>query len=334
MQLPGERWSRQNQFAAKLGFVVVAFGSGCTVVTNGGALSSTDHVAVPASNANSVAIPAGPNGVIGNTLCLNARGSKSADVVQHIEKIFGVGAVESPSETVYEPVRPHVVELADDGIAGTHFAILAIEPTDVNQDMVPITRGGDRSRTEIKVAPSNGGIHEKFKARDGDTFVYTWRFRIPPSMKFASSFNHIHQVKAHGGSFADPPLITFTPLANGNMEIRHVGDMQKDSATSTKLGVIPLAGMVGQWLEVREEITFSNTNGHYRLTIHDQSGTAKLNIDKNGLQLWRTGADHMRPKWGIYRKHDPALNQNVADAIYFANLGVTRGPQPSSNCRP
>jgi hypothetical protein len=324
-----------NRITAKLGVAIIAFVSGCTAVTNGGGagLAPAERSAANASILNSKVIPAGPNGVIGNTLCLNARSSKSADVVSHIEKIFGIGAVESPSDTVYEPVRPHVVEVADDGIAGPHFAILAIEPTDVNQDMVPLANGGDRSRTEIKIAPSNGGIHEKFKGREGDTFVYTWRFRIAPNMKFASSFNHIHQVKAHGGAFADPPLITFTPLANGNMEIRHVGDMQKDSATSTKLGAMSLAGMAGQWLEVREEITFSNANGRYQLAIQDQTGMAKLNIDKSGLQLWRTGADHMRPKWGIYRKHDPSLNQNVADAIYFANLGVTRGSQPSSNCR-
>jgi Polysaccharide lyase len=339
MQMPTVRWSNQNLFAAKLGFVVAAFASGCTAVTGAGGTSSAEHApAKPAStsrvSSTSTSIPAGPNGVIGNTLCLNARSASSADVISHIEKVFGAGAVESPSDTVYEPVRPHVVEVADDGIVGPYFAILAIEPTDVNQDMVPITRGGDRSRTEIKIAPSNGGIHEKFKARDGDTFVYAWRFRIPPTMKFASSFTHIHQIKANGGSFADPPLITFTPLANGNMEIRHVGDMQKDSTTSTKLGAMSLIGMAGQWLEAREEITFSNTVGRYQLTIRDQSGTTKLNIDKSGLQLWRTGADHMRPKWGIYRKHDPALNQNVTDAIYFANLGVTRGSQPSANCRP
>lgn len=307
-----------NRIAVQLGIAILAVASGCTAVTT----------------SNRMSISAGPNGVIGNTLCLNARPTNSADVVQHIENLFGSGAVESPSDTVYEPPRPHVLEVADDGVVGPHFAILAIEPTDVNQDMVPITRGGDRSRTEIKIAPGEGGIHEKFKARDGDTFVYTWRFRIAPDMKFATSFTHIHQVKAHGGAFADPPLITFTPLANGNMEVRHVGDMQKDSATSTKLGAMSLAGMAGQWLEVREEITFSNTTGRYQLAIRDPTSAAKLSIDKRGLQLWRTGADHMRPKWGIYRKHDPSLNQTVADTIYFANLGVTRGAQPSSNCRP
>ncbi len=327
-----------NQIAFRLGVVAMAFGAGHCAAANGnsvgpGALRSSPAAGLSASSAAAV-VMAAPIGVIGNTLCLNASSARNGDVVQRIEKIFGSGAVESPSDAIYEPARPHVVEVADDGIVGPHFAILAVEPTDVNQDLIPITRGGDRSRTEIKIAPGNGGVQEAFKAKDGDTFVYTWRFRIDPGMKFSSSFTHIHQIKAHGGLFSDPPLITFTPLANGKMEIRHVGDTQRDASTSVKLGAMPLAGVPGQWMDVREEITFSNTKGRYLLSIRDQNGIPKVDIDKSGLQLWRTGADHMRPKWGIYRKHDPALNQNVADTIYFANLGVTRGNIPSSNCRP
>jgi Polysaccharide lyase len=312
-----------NRIAFRLSIIAMAFGSACAATTSG-----TD-VKSEAAGRN-----AAPTGVIGNTLCLNASGARNDDVIQHIEKIFGAGAVESPSDAVYVPARPHVMEVADDGIVGPHFAVLAIEPTDVNQDMVPITRGGDRSRTEIKIAPGKDGIQEAFQAKDGDTFAYTWRFRIDPNMKFSSSFTHIHQIKAHGGLFSDPPLITFTLLANGKMEIRHIGDTQRDSSTSVKLGTMSLGGVPGQWMDVREEVTFSNTKGRYLLRIRDQSGAVKLNIDKSGLQLWRTGADHMRPKWGIYRKHDPALNQNVADSIYLANLGVTRGSIPSSNCRP
>lgn len=308
----------------KLTVLTLAACCGCAAPNDGiGKGSSTQ---MPSANA--------PNGFTGATLCLNARSQPGTDVISHIEGILGAGAVESPSDAVYAPPRPHVLEVAEDALAGPHFAMLAIEPTDVNQDLVPITQGGDRSRTEIKIAPAKGGMHEAFKAREGDTFVYTWRFRISPSMKFSSSFTHIHQIKAHGGPYAEPPLITFTPLANGNMEVRHVGDQLKDAGTSARLGAMPLEGLMGQWLDVREEITFSNTQGRYQLAIQDQRGVTRLAIDKSGLQLWRTGADHMRPKWGIYRKHHPALNQHVADTVYFANLGITRGARPSSNCRP
>jgi hypothetical protein len=280
--------------------------------------------------------PVNFSGVVGNTLCVNARatqGDTNSTTYAHIEKLLGTGAVESPSDSVYQPVRPHVFEVAGDGPVGAHFAMIAIEPTDVNQDMVKLADGGDRSRTEIKIAPSIGGAHEPFKAREGDTFSYAWRFRIAPEMKFSSSFTHIHQIKAQGGKFSDPPLITFTPLANGKMDVRHVGDNQKDAALSTTIGTVPLAAVQGQWIDAKQDITFSNTQGRYALTLRNQKNEIILNIEKNGLSLWRTGADHMRPKWGIYRKHHVALNQHIADTIYFANLAITRGSKPDSNCR-
>jgi Polysaccharide lyase len=234
---------------------------------------------------------------------------------------------------VYEPARAHVLRIADDPVVGAHFAIQAIEPTDVNQDLVPLSRGGDRSRTEIKIAPSKQGMHVAFKAKEGDTYVYAWRFRISPAMKFASSFTHIHQIKAYGGDFSDPPLITFTPIANeknANMEIRHVGDMQKNAAQSIVLGTVPLSNIVGQWLDVLEEITYSNSNGRYQLLIRDDQGRLQLKIDRNNLAMWRTGAEHMRPKWGIYRRHSASLNQNIADTVYFANFAITRGLTPTA----
>ncbi len=277
-----------------------------------------------------------PTGVNGNTLCLNATAADT-DVTLHIESVFGKGAVESPSDTVYTPARPHVLSVTGDDKSGPYFAILAMEPGDVNLDGVPLAKGGDRSRTEIKIAPGKVGVQAGFQAHRGDTFVYAWRFRIEPGMKFSPSFTHIHQIKAYGGAYAEPPLITFTPLANGQMngqmEVRHVGDKKRDSSSAAVLGAMPLEGVAGQWMEVREEITFSNTAGRYRLDILDATGKTRLSIDRRDLEMWRDGADHMRPKWGIYRKHHAALNQDGVDKIAFANLAITRGSEPSSSCR-
>ena len=269
------------------------------------------------------------NGVVGNTLCLNA--DPAQDSYTHIESLLGKGAVEAPSDTAYAPLRPHVLQLPGDGTAGPYFAILAIEPTDVNLDRKSMADGGDRSRTEIKIAPSRGGVHEAFKAHQDDTMTYRWRFRIAGGMKFSPSFTHIHQIKANGGAYADPPLITFTPLEKGVMEVRYVAN-RKNSDVHTVLGTMPLEGLQGQWLTVRETITYSATDGKYRLAIADQQGKEQLSISRDGLQLWRTGADHLRPKWGIYRKHSAALNQNVEDRVDFANIGITRGATPSSGC--
>ena len=273
------------------------------------------------------------SGVVGQTLCLNAKGAGHVDTYARMEGLLGIGAIESPSDTVYTPPRPHIQERDGDSSVSPYFAFLSIEPTDVNQDMVSMEEGGDRSRTEIKLSPTKGGLHEPFKGHEGDSFVYTWRFKIPGEMKFSPSFTHIHQIKATGGDFAAPPLITFTPLANGTMEFRHVADQRRDSAVVSVLATTPLGPMVGQWVDAYEEVKYSNTDGRYKLRLSDASGKLLLSIDKSGLQMWRTGAAQIHPKWGIYRKHHAALNQHVDDFIYFANFGITRGNLPSTTCR-
>lgn len=262
------------------------------------------------------------------TICLDA--PPLQDTYRHIENVFGKGAVESPSDAAYTPPRPHIVAMPDDGAAGPHYAVIAIEPTDYNLDRVPLSAGGDRSRTEIKLAPSNGA-HDAFKAREGGTFTYSWRFRIAEDMRFASSFTHIHQIKAYGGKYAEPPLITFTPLADGQagkMEVRHVADRLTESK-HTVLGTMPLEGALGKWLQATETITYSNTHGRYQLAIRDMQGAQLLAIDRDALPMWRTGADHMRPKWGIYRKHSAQLNQQRADTVYFGSMCITREPAPT-----
>ena len=274
-----------------------------------------------------------PNGVIGNTLCLNADPSHALGTYALIEKVLGSGAIESPSDGLSDPGRPHIISVPGDSVVGPHFSVLANEPNDVNLDRVPMSMGGDRSRTEIKLAPSSGGNQDAFKAREGDTFVYAWRFKISPGMKFSTSFTHLHQIKAFGGDFSGAPLITFTPVSNGQMEIRYVGDQKSESSTYSKLQAVSLTGLTGQWLDVREQITYSNTVGRYLLSIIDQQGQERIHLDRSGLALWRQGADHMRPKWGIYRRHHPALNQHADDVVDFANFAITRGSVPDTNCR-
>lgn len=253
------------------------------------------------------------------TLCLDA--APGSATWQRIEDVFGKGAVESPSDTVYAPPLAHIRQVAADDAAAPYFAFIALEPGDVNLDGKPLAAGGDRSRTEIKLAPSSGP-HDAYKAREGDSVTYSWRFRIAPSMRFSPAFTHLHQIKAHGGDFADAPLITFTALENGRFEVRHVGDQLRESRHSV-LASAPLARLQGPWLSAEETITYSNTQGHYRLAMRDAAGRLLLEVDRSGLQLWRTGANHMRPKWGIYRKHHPALNQQREDQVDFAALCIS-----------
>lgn len=271
-----------------------------------------------------------PNGVIGNTLCLNADPDAGLQLYSRIESIFGKGAVEAPSDTVYSPPQPHVI--AEQGEDGPYFAVLAIEPTDVNLDRRSLAKGGDRSRTELKIAPGRGP-QAQFQAREGDTFVYTWRFKISPQMRFSRGFTHLHQIMASGKETAGSPLITFTARADGRLHILHSDIGRKRPKKAVELGQMEFASLAGAWLDVREEVLYSEKNGHYKLLVRDSTGKELLSIDKLGLSMWRPGAESMRPKWGIYRKHDAKLNQHRTDYVYFANFGITRGSTPGSSCR-
>lgn len=321
----------------------VSSGSSASSSNTTSSSSSASTSSVSSSSTSSSAsssIAAGPTGINSNTLCLNADGPAGASTYTLIENNFGTGAVESPSDGQYTPSRPHVIELNSDGVVGPHFGILAIDPTDVNLDFVTLANGGDRSRTEIKIAPSSGS-HDAFKAHENETYIYAWRFKIASGMKFSTGFTHLHQIKAYvttgtSPDYSDPPLITLTArVSSGNniLEVRQVNDLTTSSSVYATLGSVALSGLTGQWLDVREEITYANPNGRYKLSIKNQAGTEVLSIDQSSLQMWRTGANHMRPKWGIYRKHDTALNQNIDDYVYFANFGITRGSTPASTCR-
>jgi Polysaccharide lyase len=276
-------------------------------------------------------VPNVPQGIVGDTLCLNAGGAEGSSVYARIERVLNSGAVEAPSDTVYLPPRPHIVQFPAEPGIGAYFGFLAISPTDVNQDGKSQAAGGDRSRTEIKIAPSSG-MADPFKAKQGDILTYSWRFKLDKDMRYSPSFTHIHQIKAKDGKYEEPPLITFTPLSSGVMQVRHIGDKQTVSDNFQLLGQMALQGAVGQWLNVVEQIKFDHTDGSYKLSIATQSGKTLLAIDKDKLDTWRTGANHMRPKWGIYRKHHPALNANTDDWLYIASIGISKGKQPSTDC--
>ena len=76
----------------------------------------------------------------------------------------------------------------------------------------------------------------------------------------------------------------------------------RDSADDrTILIKVPLKPLTGVWVEVYERVTFGH-QGSYFLEIRDLStGDLLLVYDDPDIDLWRFGAEFVRPKWGIYR---------------------------------
>lgn len=173
----------------------------------------------------------------------------------------------------------------------------------------------DRQRNEIK---TYGSSPENLKANIGETVIYKWKFKISDTFKPSSSFTHIHQIKAVGGSFASIPMISLTLRKSSpdRLELRYTPTNDQNTIKTANLDLFR-----GNWVEVTEIITFSET-GSYSIEIKKVSNNEEIfNYSNVSLDTWQDGAEFARPKWGIYR----SLNnqQDLQDEIVrFADFSI------------
>ncbi len=179
-------------------------------------------------------------------------------------------------------------------------------------------RNSDRQRTEIKVYAKSP---EALKAKPGDVFTYSWKFRLGETFQPSRRFTHLHQIKAVGGSEDAMPLVTLTARKGRNggpdrLELRHATrDRQRTLAWA------PLQPFLGRWISVTETIAFGET-GKLRIRMSSaQSGQPLLEYESDALRMWKSGADFVRPKWGIYRslKDRDALKD---ETVGFADFRI------------
>lgn len=173
----------------------------------------------------------------------------------------------------------------------------------------------DRQRNEIKTydqSPDNllGIVDE--------TVQYKWKFKLDGGFQVSPNFTHLHQLKSVGGSLASMPMYTLTArkATPDRLELRYA-----ETDTQITLQQTDLAPFKGIWLEVIETIKYG-TSGTYSIVITKVSdGTTLFNYTNNSIINWRSGADFVRPKWGIYRSL-----LNVADLrdeeVLFANFSI------------
>lgn len=280
---------------------------------------STDPQDATPSDAEQPALaPDSNSGLRGRTTCLNADGPAGADTYDLIQSVLGRGAVENRGDANHSPPVRHVLE-AIDPVVGPHFVVLSHSLVDRDGDNL------DRSRTEIKVAPSSGS-NDALKGREGNTFAYSWRFRINANMTFSNRFTHMFQFKSSGGDDG-APLITITGRKSGTgdrLEIIHTGP-----PSLGKLAEASLAGLKGVWLSVSIVATFKDA-GAFAISIKKPDGSVVLSTNSTGIDMWRAG-DHIRPKWGIYRGLSNQLRTAEED-VRFANFAITPGGNPSTDC--
>lgn len=212
----------------------------------------------------------------------------------------------------------HIQEVSDPEM-GNVFKFTIHVNEDIDRDKCTTT---DRQRNEIKTystSPDNvlGVI--------GETVEYKWSFKIPTGFQSSNSFTHIHQLKSVGGAVNEEkiPLITLTiydKSSGHKLYIRHAAGTTQSNVGSA----VNISDLENNWVEVIETITYGMENeGAYSITITNiDTQVQLLNYSDNTQRYYKTGADFIRPKWGIYR----SLNNATAlrdEEILFGSFTIT-----------
>ncbi|MDO5969766.1 T9SS type A sorting domain-containing protein [Flavivirga aquimarina] len=173
----------------------------------------------------------------------------------------------------------------------------------------------DRQRNEIK---SYDKSPDNLLGIEDEMVVYKWKFKLDAGFQSSPNFTHIHQLKSVGGSLASMPMYTLTTRKGSpdQLELRYA-----ETNSQTTLLKTDLSTFKGTWVEVTEVIKYG-ASGTYNIVIKRVSDNATLfSYSNNNIINWRSGADFVRPKWGIYRSLNNA--QDLRDeTVLFANFSV------------
>lgn len=212
-------------------------------------------------------------------------------------------AVETP-DCGHEDFGDHIDQVMDD-VLNAYVFRFHIHVDDDNDRC----KNYDRQRNEIKTYDKSP---DNLLAIEGETVEYKWKFKLDNDFQTSSSFTHLHQVKAVGGSEDGMPLITLTARSTNKMQVRYAEHLNQET-----IHEVALSPFLGQWVEAIERIAFGE-EGTYSIVIKRLSDDATiLSYENNSLRMWKTDADFLRPKWGIYR----SLNEweDLRDEVLFFN---------------
>lgn len=186
----------------------------------------------------------------------------------------------------------------------------------------------DRQRNEIKT-DAKSPLY--MYALTGETLEMEWLFRLPEGMKTTSKFSHIHQLKgidsSDGTADVGQPIITFTVRSvSGGQQFQILYNGPSPSSTETLLKT-DLAPFLGQWVKVKETVTFAK-KGNYSVVVERVSDGLELaRLDRIQRDFRRDGTPGHRPKWGLYRNFGEgrSLSDQLRDEVLsFADFSINK----------
>ena len=185
-------------------------------------------------------------------------------------------------------------------------------------------RNFDRIRTELTVTDSTPPSY--LGAHDGDTFTYSWKFKLDSNYLANPSFCHIHQIKAVGGDDG-APIITLTTRAGNPDKLQLIFTPSKGSSGGGVIKDADFAQFKGVWISAIENVTY-NDHGKYSIILQRYSnGDTLFSYKNDDIDMSRSGAYFYRPKIGIYRSLKN--NSDIRDeTVRFADFCITKGNEP------
>ena len=220
----------------------------------------------------------------------------------------GYEAVEHP-ECNHSAFGRHIAEVWDEDLKENVFEFYSHVTPDNDR-----CEKWDRQRVEIKTyEPSPANLIGIL----GETVTYKWKFRLPKGFQPSSSFTHLHQIKAVGGS-QDLPIFTITARKAKVNQLLVIHNNENTIATAD------LSEYEGTWVEITEKIKIG-ANGTYSILIKKiKNGKEILSFKSDNIMTIRADNDFIRPKWGIYRSLKKA--EDLRDeAVRFNDFSIKEG---------
>jgi hypothetical protein len=207
----------------------------------------------------------------------------------------------------------HIDEVYNDELQKDVFRFFIHKDIDTDRCKTKV----DRQRNEIK---TYGPSPDYLLGNYGETFIYEWLFKIDEGFQPSSSFTHIFQLKASGGSDHANPIFTITPRKSSPDRLELIYGAGNDQYTT--VATAGLDQIKGKWVRVYCEATFVEDAGDFNFNMQLLDGTEVISFSAQ-LDLWRDGADFVRPKWGIYRSLNNAASLRD-ETVLFADFSITQ----------
>lgn len=198
----------------------------------------------------------------------------------------------------------HIEEVFDEELNTDVFRFVL--HTDFDDD-----RCGDqtRQRNEIK---SFGQSPDHLLAIEGETVEYTWKFKLDEGFQGSNRFSHIHQLKSVGDPDDSHPMVTLTPRGSTNLlELRYA-----EFGSSSPIHTEDLDKFRGVWVEVYERVTYTNPGTWIFQIRRIDNGEILFDYSNDDMNMWRVGAEFIRPKWGLYRSLASAQDLRDEAVLY------------------